>query len=567
MQIRHNTSLLEKAIELAVQRASIPAEQARAAAEQARAIAEKARADAVARKRLATGVSIAVGAIGIAAAIWLLNDKPAPNLISASNTNAAGSSDGVPPAQTVRPPVTPQVAPAPSAAPTRTPSPSPPRSTEPKVTIDYTKFASQVVRFMGQDWKLTAGHHFASDQETNWTNAWCYTDPDVDGVRLSLELAVRTSPSSAPQAPRANRETLSKANLDDSAAISLAARCPWLDQKSFRPGEIQVPRDRSIATPADPVRVTKQGNTLNYVGPIKADFAQVLRSNTFDRLQISSKGGLISQAMLGGEYLRSSGKIVSVNDECLSACVFVLASGTSRVADKSSKVGVHRFYSTSGQAANDLEVGQQMSSFIIRYLDRMEIDQALFHAMAGVASNDILILDQPSMYRWRLLTAAELPKPEEKPQVFAYADGQDLFGNDLPNMPIRNIDQTGCEEQCVAAGSCVAYSFNKKSNACFLKSQARMLFTESIAISGYRRDRNLSPLISNMQARYKRATIGESYMQLNVASFEGCAARCSSDRMCRAVTFDTQRNQCILLSTVEGETVSEPIMSAVKPVQ
>ena len=58
MEVRHNTALLEQALALVVQRASIPSQQAEAEA------AERI-ARAVARRRIATGVAIAVAAVGL----------------------------------------------------------------------------------------------------------------------------------------------------------------------------------------------------------------------------------------------------------------------------------------------------------------------------------------------------------------------------------------------------------------------------------------------------------------------------------------------------------------------
>ena len=64
MDVRHNTALLERAIELIVQRASIPFRKAEAEA------AERL-AQATARRRLATGAAIALAAIGIGLGVYL----------------------------------------------------------------------------------------------------------------------------------------------------------------------------------------------------------------------------------------------------------------------------------------------------------------------------------------------------------------------------------------------------------------------------------------------------------------------------------------------------------------
>src|SRR5271165_4307642 len=64
MEVRHNTTLLEQALALVVQRASIPSKQAEAEA------AER-RARAVARRRIATGAAIAIAAVGLGLGVKL----------------------------------------------------------------------------------------------------------------------------------------------------------------------------------------------------------------------------------------------------------------------------------------------------------------------------------------------------------------------------------------------------------------------------------------------------------------------------------------------------------------
>ncbi|MER8822774.1 hypothetical protein NKH70_23650 [Mesorhizobium sp. M0991] len=76
MLVRHNTTLLEQAVDLAVKRSAIPTLQAQAAAQE-----KTARATAI--RRMATGGAIAVAAVGIGLGIKLgLWDKTLPEPVA-----------------------------------------------------------------------------------------------------------------------------------------------------------------------------------------------------------------------------------------------------------------------------------------------------------------------------------------------------------------------------------------------------------------------------------------------------------------------------------------------------
>lgn len=218
MQVRHDTSLLEKAIEHAVLRASIPTLQA-----QAEALDKTNRAVAI--KRIATGAAVALVAVGLGLGIKLALDRNPTSALSQQQPVAQLQNQVTArpsPEPTVTPPAPPQQEAAVSKA-DRLTSPTSP------TTTNFTKFSSRDVDLVGRRWTVTAGHHFATETDKTWQTAWCYTQADVNGVEVKVELAVRRTPGATPIAPTAKLATMQHAGLDITDALTLASKCPWVD--------------------------------------------------------------------------------------------------------------------------------------------------------------------------------------------------------------------------------------------------------------------------------------------------------------------------------------------------
>ena len=220
MLVRHNTSLLEKAVELAMLRATMPSQ---------RALADAAatQAKAKAQLRLATAVAFALASIGIGLGIFLASRR---------NSNDLAQSKA---------------------------STTPPRSSytegQSPATLNFTKFTNRSFDFQGRSWDISAGHQFDRDTDINWKSAWCYAVISVDGVRVQVQLADRPNPSTSPFAPIASPETLARAGLSDASAVALAANCVWLDQKIFRGADFLIPPNRK---PLNMVTPTSGNSTV-----------------------------------------------------------------------------------------------------------------------------------------------------------------------------------------------------------------------------------------------------------------------------------------------------------------
>jgi hypothetical protein len=252
--VRHNTSLLEQAIDLQVKRSAIPMLEAEAAAHD-----KIARANAF--RRMATGAAIAIAAVGIGIGAMLIfangPDQKLPETVEKQPgpTSPRNLDDRVISEAPVDKPLPPQkqeervakegksIRPKAENPPAQPQDPSsPPSAHDPAappnpVTVDFTKFVHKDVFYQGSTWSVSSGHQFDSENSPNWEMAWCYTRRTVNGVDLNLQLVNRLSPSAKPQAPVSLPATFASVGLSEEQARELATKCEWLDGARFLPDD------------------------------------------------------------------------------------------------------------------------------------------------------------------------------------------------------------------------------------------------------------------------------------------------------------------------------------------
>ena len=229
----------------------------------------------------------------------------------------------------------------------------------------------------------------------------------MEGLDLRISLGLRSNSTAFPSAPDATGEALAKVGLTPFEALTLASLCPWLDGKSFDIETIT----GGVVTKQSTFRV--DGTTLVFNGEIGTAFAAELTKYTFDKLQINSPGGLVDAGILAGKWLRTNRKIVEAKDECLSACIFVLAGGMSRQADDNTHVGVHRFFKDAAADIGDIELAQRKSAEILQYLQSMGIKDDLWFAMAKTPSATIQYIEHDTLRAWGLLSPKNIDIPDD----------------------------------------------------------------------------------------------------------------------------------------------------------
>lgn len=98
---------------------------------------------------------------------------------------------------------------------------------------------------------------------------------------------------------------------------------------------------------------------------------------------------------------------VGPNDECSSACVFILAAGVIRIADYG-RVGIHRphfdeTYFGSLSLDDARAKYEQMSNSVRQYLSQMGMADALYLDMMKISSDDVTHLSAAQMTEYGLI--------------------------------------------------------------------------------------------------------------------------------------------------------------------
>jgi hypothetical protein len=110
-----------------------------------------------------------------------------------------------------------------------------------------------------------------------------------------------------------------------------------------------------------------------------------------DAVLLSSPGGRVSQAVVMGEIIRSRGLVTAVGvadasgritpSYCASACVLVYAGGKTRFGIEGSKLGVHRFTSTT-PGDDPVADTQRIAGMLLGYMTKMGVSSSVVEAMS-----------------------------------------------------------------------------------------------------------------------------------------------------------------------------------------
>ncbi|SLN58914.1 hypothetical protein AQS8620_02608 [Aquimixticola soesokkakensis] len=139
-----------------------------------------------------------------------------------------------------------------------------------------------------------------------------------------------------------------------------------------------------------------------------ARFADWLESNDLPpRVYLNSPGGSVRDALDLGETLRARDitTIVGAGDICFSACPYLFASGTTRIADRDGAVGVHQHYYGENMvlpafvAVEEIQRGQAQ---VVDYLDTMGIDLRLMKHSLATPPEEIYVLLPEELIEYRL---------------------------------------------------------------------------------------------------------------------------------------------------------------------
>ena len=110
-----------------------------------------------------------------------------------------------------------------------------------------------------------------------------------------------------------------------------------------------------------------------------------------DIILLSSPGGDLTQALIIGETIRSRGLVTAVGvadasghlrpSYCASACVLVYAGGKPRYGIEGSRLGVHRFV-TSTPGRDPVADTQRTAGMVLSYMTKMGVSSSVVEAMS-----------------------------------------------------------------------------------------------------------------------------------------------------------------------------------------
>lgn len=124
---------------------------------------------------------------------------------------------------------------------------------------------------------------------------------------------------------------------------------------------------------------------------------------------LNSTGGSVSDALSIGRQLRGSGAATRMSeaDVCLSACPYLLASGTERHVAEGAMVGIHQHYfgeNTALPAFLAVEDIQRGQGAVMAYLEEMGIDPLIMQPALITPPDEIYLLTPEEMRDYGLVS-------------------------------------------------------------------------------------------------------------------------------------------------------------------
>ena len=143
-----------------------------------------------------------------------------------------------------------------------------------------------------------------------------------------------------------------------------------------------------------------------------ARFRDFLDGRDVSEVVLNSPGGSVGDALDIGRRIRDAGVATRMEPGavCLSACPYVFAGGTKRIAPDNAMLGVHQHYFGEStvlpafMAVEDVQRGQGM---VMAHLDAMGVDPLLMQHSLTTPPEEIYVLLPEELDRYALRTAAE----------------------------------------------------------------------------------------------------------------------------------------------------------------
>ena len=294
----------------------------------------------------------------------------------------------------------------------------------------------------------------------------------------------------------------------------------------------------------------------------------------------NSYGGKLSAGLGIGRAIRLKEfqTAVAADSVCASACALAWLAGTRRYVDEKALVG---FHAASIQREGTTQETGSGNALTGAYLNQLGLTQSAIYYITEKAPHEMNWLSRESAMELgieiTILSASETKQatrddgriPESTSLQPPSAQGikriqfSDIFGFDLPAMPILNATLESCEQACTSNSACKAFTFNRGNSACYLKSDGYRVLGNRLADAGYKIEIEARLRKSPMTVFEKTDLPGGDYMDLSELSFEQCTEACELDNRCAAFTYGKGR-MCWLKSSVPNAKADKSVISGVK---
>ena len=288
----------------------------------------------------------------------------------------------------------------------------------------------------------------------------------------------------------------------------------------------------------------------------------------------SSDGGNLSAGLGIGKAirLRQYDSFVMTNSTCASACAIAWLGGIHRYMQDNARIGFHAAYNDNN---GQLQESGIANALIGSYLNQLGLPENAIGYITHAAPQSMQWLNvsearangidvQPAPSDQTDETTIAQPLQNDNAQDYRVAVGIDLFGFDLPNMPLHNMTWANCSEACSANKSCQAFTFNRKSRTCFLKENADLAVLYAPATSGYKDELTQGIKQSSFNILQRTDVVGGDFRNLGNSSMENCLRICDADSACRAFSFTPKNRMCWLKSAANAISKRKGVVSGVK---
>jgi hypothetical protein len=298
----------------------------------------------------------------------------------------------------------------------------------------------------------------------------------------------------------------------------------------------------------------------------------------------SSDGGNLSAGLEIGRaiHLKEFSTLVPSNSVCASACGLAWLGGIDRAIGPGALVGFHAAYIEKDGAAQETGMG---NAFVGAYLNQLGLTQSAIAYVTHAAPENMKWLTAEDAkaigIEMRVLTSNDPSSaPNNNPSIpptfpttqlpvstVKRVASADIYGFDLPNMPLKGSTLVLCEQACEANRDCKAYTFTRRNSACFLKSSGFRVLGNPQADAGYKTEIEASLHASTITVYERTDLPGGDYKDLSSVTFEQCTDYCETDRRCASFTYTRRSSTCWLKSTVPTPKPFKAGISGVKAAQ